>query len=104
MDTRSAFSVFLITCALLAVGLFTSCTPDPVYRLRAHAPDSTSFWDQGRKVVTHTVDSLQVVVSYANTTNDGHKFQLAFINRLSAPVTVDPLGVYAVITEKLSDR
>jgi hypothetical protein len=54
--------------------------------------------------VTHPVDSLQVVVSYANTTNDGHKFQLAFINRLSAPVTVDPLGVYAVITEKLSDR
>ncbi len=104
MDARSVFSVVLTACALLAIGLFTGCTPDPVYRLRAHVPDSTSFWDQGREVVTHTVDSLQVAVSYANTTNDGHKFRLAFINRSSAPVTVDPLGVYAVVTEKLSDR
>lgn len=104
MRIRTVLAPALTTCALLTVGVFTGCTPDPVYRLRAQAPDSTNFWEQGKQVVTRTVDSLQVAVSYARTTDDGHKFRLAFVNRSSEPVTVDPLGVYAVVTEKLSDR
>jgi hypothetical protein len=103
MRIRSVLAPVLTVCVLFAVGL-TGCSPDPVYRLRAQAPDSTSFWDQGKQVVTHTVDSLQVAVSYARTTNEGHKFRLAFVNRSSHPITVDPLGVYAVVTEKLSEE
>jgi hypothetical protein len=104
MHVRSISPFALTASVLLAVGALTGCSPDPVYRLQARAPDSTSFWDQGRKVVTHTVDSLQVAVSYARTTDEGHRFRLAFVNRSSSPVTVDPLGVYAVVTEKLSEE
>ncbi len=104
MRIHSVLAPVLTACALLVVGFVTGCTPDPVYRLRAQAPDSTSFWDQGEKVVTHTVDSLQVAVSYARTTDEGHKFRLAFVNRSSDPVTVDPLGIYGVVTEKLSEE
>lgn len=104
MRARPHIAPALAACALFAIGVLTGCTPDPVYRLHAQAPDSTSFWDRGKKVVTHTVDSLQVAVSYARTTNEGHKFRLAFVNRSSNPVTVDPLGIYAVVTEKLSEE
>lgn len=92
MHLRSIFVPAVTACALLALGFLTGCTPDPVYRLSARAPDSTGFWDQGRQVVTRTIDSLQVAVSYARTTNEGHKFRLAFVNRSSDLVTVDPLG------------
>jgi hypothetical protein len=104
MRIRSVLAPVLTASVLFAVGVLTGCTPDPVYRLRADVPDSTGFWDQGKKVVTHTVDSLQVAVSYARTTNEGHRFRLAFVNRSSEPITVDPLGVYGVVTEKLSAR
>lgn len=104
MRIRSVFGPILTACIVFAVGVLTGCSPDPVYRLHAEAPDSTSFWDQGKKVVAHTVDSLQVAVSYARTTNEGHRFRLAFVNRSSKPVTVDPLGVYTIVTEKLSEE
>lgn len=89
MCPSSSLSPALAVCGfLLVVGLVAGCTPDPVYRLRARAPDSTSFWDQGRQVATHTADSLQVAISYAQTIDEGHKFRLAFVNRSSTPVTV----------------
>jgi hypothetical protein len=92
-------------CALVfLVGLLSGCAPDPVYRLRAHDPDSTGFWQQGRQVLTRTADSLQVAAAYARTTNEGHKFRLAFVNRSSVPYTVDPTEVYAVVTKALSDE
>jgi hypothetical protein len=89
---------------LLLVALLSGCTPDPVYRLDARAPDSSSIWQQGRQVVTHTVDSLQVAVAYARTTDAGHKFRLAYVNRSSSRITVDPLDVYAVVTETLTEK
>lgn len=92
----------LLSCTLLLASLLAGCTPDPVYRLHTQAPDSTSFWQQGRQVVTHTVDSLEVAVAYARTTHDGHKFRLAFVNRSTRPITVDPLDIYTVVTKKLS--
>lgn len=54
--------------------------------------------------MTRTVDSVQVAAAYARTTDEGHKFRLAFVNRSPTPVTVDPTDVYAVVTKKLSDR
>jgi hypothetical protein len=95
----------VVFCGFIVLGvLLVGCMPDPVYRLAAHAPDSTGFWRQRRQVVPHTVDSLQVAAAYARTTDEGHKFRLAFVNRSPAPVTVDPTDVYAVVTKKLSDR
>ncbi|HKL88596.1 MAG TPA: hypothetical protein VJ884_06290 [Salinibacter sp.] len=96
-------AIFLGGLGLLA-GLLVGCAPDPVYRLDARAPDSSSIWQRGRQVVTHTVDSVQVAVAYARTTDPGHKFRIAFVNRSSSSVTVDPLGIYAVVTEKLSTK
>ena len=105
MSVFSSIRRAIFLCGLvLLIGLLARCAPDPVYRLDARAPDSSSIWQRGRQVVTHTVDSVQVAVSYAQTTNVGHKFRIAFVNRSSASVTVDPLGTYAVVTEKLSTK
>lgn len=94
-----------LLCGLVVFGgLLSGCAPDPVYRLDARAPDSSSIWQQGRQVVTHTVDSLQVAVAYARTTNAGHKFRLAYVNRSSSRITVDPIDVYAVVTETLTEK
>ncbi len=91
-------------CILLFGGGLSGCySPDFVYRLDASAPDSAGFWRQGRQVVTRTVDSVQVAVSYGRTTDEGHKFQLAFVNRSRDPVTVVPTDIYAVVTRKLKD-
>jgi hypothetical protein len=90
-------------CALILFGgLVVGCAPDPVYRLSAHAPDSTGFWQQGRQVVTRTVDSVQVAAAYARTTDEGHTFRLALVNRSTRPVTVNPSDTYAVVTQRLS--
>ena len=101
-SSSSTYSVQAICALILLGGLLVGCAPDPVYRLRAHPPDSTGFWQQGRQVVTRTVDSVQVAVAYARTTDEGHKFRLAFVNRSAAPFTVDPANVYVVVTRKLS--
>ena len=105
MRSRSSICSVRAVCALILFGgLLVGCAPDPVYRLRAHAPDSTGLWQQGRQVVTRTGDRLQVAAAYARTTAEGHKFRLAFVNRSATPVTVDPTDVYAVVTKKLSNN
>lgn len=92
---------FLVTCgALLLAVLLVRCTPDPVFRLQAQAPDSTSVWQEGRRVVTQTVDSVQVAVAYGRTTDAGHKFRLAFVNRSRTSVTATPSQAYAVVTRR----
>jgi hypothetical protein len=101
-----SFSRFLAPlCAALLLGsLLAGCSADPVYRLSADAPDSTGFRDRGRHVVTRTADSVQVAVAYARTTNEGHKFRLAFVNRSSTVFTADPARVRAVVTRRLSKK
>jgi hypothetical protein len=97
-------AVAFLLGGLLLGGLFGGCSPAPVYRLSADVPDSTGFWEQGRHVVSRTVDSVQVAVAYARTTGEGHKFRFAFANRSSTVFTVDPTRVRAVVTRRLSEK
>jgi hypothetical protein len=88
---------------VLLIGLSACTSPTTVYRLDAQAADSSAFWQQGRRVVTQTIDSLQVAIAYARTGDEGHNFRLAFVNRSATPVAIDPTSIYAVVTQKVTE-
>lgn len=88
---------------LLFAGLMLGCaSPQPVYRLDAQSADSSSVWRQGRRIVTRTVDSVQVAVAYGRTTSEGHKFHIAYANRSGTSRTFDPQNVFGVVTGRRS--
>jgi hypothetical protein len=74
---------------LIAVAL-ACANAEPVFRLDASRPDSTSVWVQGRQILTQTVDSVTVSVAYERTTGTHHVFRVLVRNRGDSTFTIDP--------------